>query len=180
MTIFLIILSILLWLGAGWCLYGRQAFAPLLSFLAMLSLSFMSRDGYKVLPLNSTILIGWLAMTIVVMCATTLQPEAVRRQTRGTSYLLVGALTGMALGLLGFSIGSNPALRYGIMVIATVAGTILGFLVYTNTPEGRPVGPSSGNFFRYLLAKGFPTAITVMQLGVVLVVTIAMRNVNAL
>lgn len=180
MTIFLIILSILLWIGAGWCLFGRPALAPLLSLLALNSLSFMTRNGYKVLPLNDTILIGWFAMTFVVICATIFQPEAVRRQTRGTAYMLVGALVGMALGLLGFSIGSDIAMRYGLMILATAVGVVLGFLLYTNTPDGCPVRPGSGRFFRLLLAKGFPTAITVMQLGVALVVVIAMANVNAL
>lgn len=32
----------------------------------------------------------------------------------------------------------------------------------------------AGNFFKYLLAKGFPTAITIMQIGVVLVIVIAL------
>lgn len=180
MTIFLIIISCIFWGLAFWFLFGRQTLAPAFSYLAMLLLSFAKENGYPVLPLNSTILIGWLCMTMVVMLSAMLQPEQIRRQTRGMSYLIVGAVVGMVLGLLGFSIGDDLNFRYGLMIIATALGTALGFLLYTNTPDGRPVKPGSGNFFRYLLAKGFPTAITVMQLGVVLVLVIALKNVSAL
>ena len=61
------------------------------------------------------------------------------------------------------------------MILATVAGICLGFLLYTNTPDGRPVAPRTGHFFKYLLAKGFPTAVTVMQAGVALVLWVATK-----
>ena len=61
--------------------------------------------------------------------------------------------------------------------MTTVAGVFLGFLLYTRTPQGAPVNLLSGNFFSYLLAKGFPAAITVMQLGVVLVIALALYNI---
>ncbi|MDE6142491.1 MAG: hypothetical protein K2F94_00270, partial [Muribaculaceae bacterium] len=116
-------------------------------------------------------------MTIVVATATMLQPVPLRRASRGMGYIMTGAIAGMAIGLLGFSFASHVSMLYAIMVVATAAGTFFGFLIYTNTPQGRPVGIGSGNFFKYLLAKGFPTAITVMQLGVVLVLLIAINNI---
>ena len=63
------------------------------------------------------------------------------------------------------------------MIVSVIIGIFIGFLMYTRTPDGRPVAPGTGNFFRYLLAKGFPTAITVMQPGVVLVLTIALNTI---
>ncbi len=180
MNILLIILSVVLWGGAFLCLFGRQAIAPVLSFAALFLLSLMKENGFAVIPLNSTILIGWLCMTLVVMLSSMLQPEAIRRQTRGMGYMVAGATVGMVVGLLGYTLGYDLSLRYAVMIVATALGTALGFLLYTNTPDGRPVRPGSGNFFRYLLAKGFPTAITVMQPGVVLVLLIALKNVNAL
>lgn len=173
MYIFLIILSCLLWLGSLWTLRGRQILAPALSYAALLLLSFARKDGYPLLPINSTILMGWMVMTIAVMFIVILQPEAVRRQTRGTLYMIVGAVAGMAVGLLGFSFSTNLQLLYAAMIAGVVVGIFCGFLLYTRTPEGAPVAPRSGNFFRYLLAKGFPTGITVMQIGVALVLTIA-------
>lgn len=180
MTVFLIILSNLLWICAMVTLFRRQILSPALSYLALLTLSFAERDGVALLPINTTILTGWLMMTLVVIFATMLQPEAVRRQTRGLPFIVVGALVGLAIGLLGFTAVSSLSLRYAFMIIAVIAGIFFGFLLYTNTPDGRPVGIGSGNFFKYLLAKGFPTAITMMQLGVVLVLVIAMHNMNAL
>lgn len=180
MTIFLIILSILLWAASIWCLFGRQSIAPALSYLGLLVLSFVSENGYPLFPINQTMLIGWLAMTLVVMFASYLQPEMIRRQIRGMGFMVGGALVGLALGLLGFTVSSAITWRYSLMIVAVAAGIFLGFLLYTNTPDGRPVRPGSGNFFKYLLAKGFPTAITIMQLGVALVLLIVIKNVNGL
>ena len=173
MYIFLIILSCLLWLSSLGALRGRQIAAPALSFAALAVLGLARKGGYPLLPINVTILTGWLVMTLVVMFACYLQPPVVRAQTKGWGYMAGGALVGMALGLLGHTVSSGVSMMYGIMVVATAAGTVIGFLLYTNTPDGRPVAPRSGHFFKYLLAKGFPTAITVMQMGVALVLLIA-------
>lgn len=173
MYILIIILCALLWLCSLVALHGRQMLAPALSYGALILLSFARKGGYQLLPINTTILMGWFLMTVVVMLIVILQPEAVRRQTRGTVYMIIGAITGMAVGLLGFTFSDNLQLLYGAMIAGVIVGIFCGFLLYTRTPEGAPVAPGSGNFFRYLLAKGFPTGITVMQLGVVLVLTIA-------
>ncbi len=175
MTVTLIIIAVLLWLGALALLPGRGAIAPLLSFLALFLLSFARSDGYPLLPINGTILTAWLSMTLVVMVAAFLQPEAVRRQTRGMGYIIGGAVTGMVVGLLGFTFTSAASILYTVMILATVVGIFFGFLLYTRSPDGAPVALGSGNFFRYLLAKGFPTAITVMQIGVVLVLAISLK-----
>lgn len=176
MGIFLVILSCLLWTGSFALLRGRQAAAPVASFLALFCLSFATKNGYQLLPINPTILVGWLCMTLIVMFATFMQPAVVRAQTKGWGYMLGGALAGMAIGLLGNSLRMPVGALYGIMILGTVAGTALGFLLYTNTPDGRPVAPGSGNFLRYLLAKGFPTAITVMQAGVALTLLIVVYS----
>ena len=177
MNVFIIIVSILFWLGSLWCLYGRQTIAPALSYMGLLILSFSNTFGMMI---NTTMLIGWLAMTLVVMFAAYMQPEPVRRQTKGMPFMIGGGIVGMALGLLGFTASSAITLRYSLMIVAVAAGIFLGFLLYTNTPDGRPVRPGSGNFFRYLLAKGFPTAITLMQMGVALVLLMVIKNVNGL
>lgn len=177
MDIFLIILCILFWALSIWCLFGRQTIAPALSFIALILLSFTSWFSPLV---NNTMIIGWLAMTVVVMFAAYMQPEPVRRQTKGMPFMIVGGVVGLALGLLGFTVSSVITLRYSLMIIAVAAGIFLGFLLYSQTPDGQPVRPGSGNFFKYLLAKGFPTAITLMQLGVALVLLMVIKNVNGL
>jgi hypothetical protein len=175
MTVTVIIISCILFAASLALLPLRMLAAPACAFMGLMTLSFAkSADGYPLVPVNGTILIGWLCMTVVVTTATLLQPVAVRNTRRGMGYIIVGALAGMSVGILGYTVASQVSMLYGIMIAATVSGTFLGFLLYTNTPEGRAINVASGNFFRYLLAKGFPTAITVMQIGVALVLTIAL------
>lgn len=177
MSIFLLVVSIILWVGAICSLPMRPLFAPALSYFGLLVLSFCQTDGLDWLPINNNMLISWLCITVVVMMATILQPAAIRAQTRGMAYIIGGAIAGLAIGLLGFTMTSSISLLYSIMIIATAAGIFFGFLLYSNTPDGRAVGILSGNFFRYLLAKGFPTAVTVMQIGLVFVLLIFQANV---
>jgi len=92
MAVFLIILSCLLWAASIRMLMGRQGIAPVLSWLGLGAISLASRDGYHILPVNGTILTAWLCMTVVVTLVSYLQPEAVRRQTRGMGYIAGGAL----------------------------------------------------------------------------------------
>lgn len=176
MAIFLIILSGLLWLAACATLFKRQLLAPALSYAGLFILS-LARNGAgsPIVPINSTILIGWLCMTLVVMFATILQPAPVAVQNRGIAYMLGGAITGLAVGLLGFSFSGAVSMLYGIMVIAVAIGVFFGYLLFTNTPDGKAVNIASGHFFQYLLAKGFPVAITVMIAGISLVIILA-RN----
>lgn len=179
MAVFLIIISILLWIASIWCLFGRQTIAPALSYIALFLISFAKIDVDPNFNINSTMLIGWLCMTVVVMIISFMQPAKVIQQTKGMPFMIVGGLVGLAVGLLGFTV-ETPALRYSFMIIGVIAGIFFGFLLYSNTPDGQPVRIGSGNFFKYLLAKGFPTAITLMQLGLVLVLWITLKNVNGL
>lgn len=176
MTIFLIILGSLLFAGSIASLVWRISIAPALSYLGLLTIGLTTRNGYPLLPVNTVILTTWFCMTLVVTLAVMLQAPAVRAQTRGVGYIVTGALAGLALSLLATSFSSSVSILYTVMVISVIIGISLGFLLYTRTPEGRPVQPGSGNFLRYLLAKGFPTAITVMQAGVVLVLTVAVNR----
>ncbi|MDE6717476.1 MAG: hypothetical protein K2J70_04705 [Muribaculaceae bacterium] len=174
MALFFIISSCVLWLLSLWLLRVKQISAPFSSFIALVLLSLAERNGWQLLPINTTMLTGWLCMTLVVMFACYLQPVAVRAQTKGWGYMTGGALAGLAVGLLGSSFPLSVSVLYGIMILGVVAGIFFGFLLYTNTPDGRPVAPRSGFFLKYLLAKGFPTAITVMMGGVPLVLLLAM------
>ena len=90
-------------------------------------------------------------MTLVVSVIIMLQPEPVRRQTRGMGYMIVGAVTGLAIGLLAFSASKNLTMLYSFMILAVIAGIFFGLLLYSRTPDGRPLAIGSQNFFRYLL-----------------------------
>lgn len=175
MSIVFLVISIVLWVCAIGSLPVRPLYGPGLSFLGLLALSFCQTEGIAWIPLSNNMLISWLCITVVAMLATVLQPSIVRSQTRGMAYIIGGGIVGMAIGLLGFTVTSFISGLYGIMIIATIAGIFFGFLLYSNTPDGRAVGIGSGNFFRYLLAKGVPTAVTLMMLGLVFVILIALR-----
>ena len=176
MSIFLLVASIIVWVAAIWFLPTRPLYSTALSYLGLLGLSFCETDGISWLPINNSMLLSWLCITVVVMMATIMQPAAINRQARGMGFIIGGAAVGLAIGLLGFTIASTISMLYAIMIVATAVGIFFGFLLYSNTPDGRAVGVMSGNFFRYLMAKGFPTAVTVMQIGLVFVLLIFMHE----
>lgn len=165
-----------MWVAAIVMLPSRPMYAPAFSYLGLLGISFCETDGIPWLPVNNTMLISWLCITVVVMMATMLQPISVRANPRGMAYMIGGAIVGLAIGLLGFTVSSNIQMLYGIMIVATAVGIFFGFLLYSNTPHGVGLGIRSGGFFSYLMAKGFPTAITIMQIGLVLVLLIVTRQ----
>lgn len=178
MSIFLLVISILLWVGAVVSLPSRPLYAPALSYLGLLAISFCDSDGISWFPINNNMIISWLCITIVVMLATLLQPAGVRAQTRGMAYMIGGGLVGLVIGLLGFTVSASISMLYGIMIVATAVGIFFGFLLYSNTPDGKAMSVGGGYFFRYLTAKGFPTAVTLMQIGLVFVLLIAKANVG--
>lgn len=179
MTATAIVFSALLFLLGFICIPLRIIAAPASSFLGLLILSFThNAAGYPLLPISNSVIFGWLCVSVLVTVATLCQAAPVRNTRKGMGFFLVGGLTGLAIGLLGFTLSTSIGVLYAVMVICTAAGTFLGYLLFTNTPAGKAVRAGSGNFFTYLLAKGFPTAITLMQAGVVLVVLIAMHQAN--
>lgn len=176
MNVFLLIISIILWVGAIGSLAYRPLYAPALSFLGLLMISFCQTAGVPWIPISNGMIISWLCITVVVMMATMLQPAAIRSQMRGMAYIIGGGIVGLVVGLLGYTVSSVANVLYGIMIVATAIGIFFGFLLYSNTPDGKAVGIGSGNFFRYLLAKGFPTAVTLMQIGLVFVMLLIIHG----
>lgn len=177
MTATAIVFASLLFLLALIMLPMRIIASPASSFLGLLILSFAkTSEGFPLLPINSSVIFGWLCVTVLVTVATLCQPAPVRNVNKGMGYIIGGALTGLAIGLLGFTVWNTTGALYAAMVVCTAVGTFLGYMVFTSTPAGRKVNFRSGNFFTYLMAKGFPTAITVMQGGVVLVLIIALSK----
>lgn len=170
MSVFLLIASIIVWAASVWVLPSRPLFSPALSYLGLLGISFCN---FPTIEIPDSMLISWLCITVVVMMATILQPASINRQARGMAYIIGGAFVGLAIGLLGFTVSTAITGYYAIMIVAVAVGIFFGFLLYSNTPDGRAIGVMSGNFFRYLMAKGFPSAVTVMQIGLVFVLLIS-------
>lgn len=159
----LMILALLLFAGALILLFVREVLAPAASLLGLTAVYFS-----RMLPLSPNMLITWLALTVIVMGVSFMQPAALMAQKRGVGYMLGGALAGMAVGLIAVSQAVSLTVWYASMIVGVLAGIFFGFFLYTRTPDGRDVGLSSGHFFTYLAAKGFPLAIAVIQPGLVL------------
>lgn len=173
MDILFLILSIICFGAAVALIFVREMLAPVAAFLGLL---FMWLSD--MLPLNSTIIIMWLCMSALVTTVPMLQDAFTRSRRDGLAYMTAGAFTGLAVGLLGITFASTPSMLYGIMIVATAAGTFFGYMLYTNTPKVRSLNPVQRRSFGYLLAKGFPIAITAMEIGVVLVLLLLVNQAS--
>ena len=161
--IILLIVGILLFLTGLWALFKNEVLAPLGGYAGLVALYFS-----HALPLASNMVITWLALTVIVVGISKMQPAAVMAQTRGVGYMLVGAVVGMLVGLIAVSSTDSLTTLYACMIVGVLAGIFFGFMLFTRTPQGANVGLSSGRFFSYLAAKGVPVAAAVIQLGVAL------------
>ena len=96
MHVFLIILAVMLWALAGIALFIRQRVAPVLSFAALSVLSFARTGGLQIIPVNTVMLLGWFAITLIVTIVTVIQPPVVQAQRRGVGYMAAGGVAGLA------------------------------------------------------------------------------------
>jgi len=164
MTTLLLILAGLLYALAAFLLFKREQLGPVASFLALGSVYLSGA-----LPLSVNMLITWLCITLVITGVSAMQPPAVMAQRRGMGYMCVGALTGLALGLSGYTFTLRLGAVYAIMALAVAAGVSAGYCLFTRTPQGAQLRAPRSRFFSYLLAKGFPVVIAAMMLGVTLI-----------
>lgn len=174
MTVLLLILAVVLYASSGLLLYKKEMLGPVVSFLALGAVYLTG-----ILPLNLNILITWLCLTLVVTGVSAMQPSAIMMQTRGMGYICLGALTGMCVGLLGYTFTTRLSAIYAIMVLSVLVGIFFGYLLFTRTPEGSQLRVTRSRYFSYLLAKGFPVAISVMMLGVVLILWLFTKDPGA-
>ena len=169
MSIVLAILAGLMLVGSLALLFFKEVLAPIAAYLGLVAMYFS-----ELLPVNGNMLVTWLCLVLVVTAVTAMQPPAVMAQHRGMGYMTLGALAGMAVGLMGFTLSDTPAAVYAFMTIGVVAGVFFGYFLFTRTPDGTALrSGGKGRFFSYLLAKGFPAALTVMQTGVICILWIS-------
>lgn len=173
MSIPLLIISIVFFIASIVMIFVREMLSPVAAFLGLL---FMWLSD--ALPLNSTIVIMWLCMAVLVTCIPMLQDMSLRNSRHGLGYMTSGAFVGLAVGLLGVSFVTSAPMLYGVMIVAVAVGVFFGFMLYTNTPDGKSRNIAFRRSFSYLLAKGFPIAITVMQIGIVLVLLILVNQIK--
>ena len=94
----------------------------------------------------------------IVLVIDMMQPRRLARCTNGMTYIGIGALVGMMVGMTGFS--------YLWMVAGAAIGVIGGGYVYARTPAGETSRISFGSIFQYLCAKGLPAVVTVSIIGI--------------
>lgn len=167
MTTILIILAVALYATSALLLFKKEVLGPLAAFLALGSV-YLSGT----LPLNINMIITWLCITLVVTGASAMQAPALMAQKRGMGYMSLGALTGLAVGLLAYTMTTRLSAIYAIMSLAIVIGIFFGYVLFTRTPQGEQLSVSRSRFFPYLLAKGFPVAVATMMLGITLIIWI--------
>ncbi|WP_295730101.1 hypothetical protein [uncultured Muribaculum sp.] len=101
---------------------------------------------------------SWGIAVAMVLVIDMLQPRNLARCTNGMTYIGIGAIVGMMVGMTGLS--------YLWMVVGAAVGVIAGGYVYARTPAGKPIGFPSARFFQYLCAKGFPAVVTATVIGI--------------
>ena len=162
MSMLFVILAVLLFGVSVLLLFRREMLGPVAAFLAFGPVYLSGQ-----LPMNVNMLVTWLCLTLVVTGVSALQPMAVMSQTRGMGYMSLGALAGMIVGMMAYSLSHSLGFVYSMMCLGVLAGVFLGYLLFTRTPKGMELSMSRSRFFSYLLAKGFPVAVSAMMLGVV-------------
>lgn len=166
MSVALMIIGIICFAGALWLLFSREVLAPATSLLGLVSVYFSYR-----LPLAPNMVITWVALTVIVMGVSFMQPAAVMAQKRGMGYMTIGAIAGMAVGLISVSATTSLTAQYACMIVGVLAGIFFGFMLFSRTPDAAAVRFPSSRFFSYLAAKGFPLAITIIQPGIVIMLS---------
>lgn len=105
-------------------------------------------------------LIFWAAATAVVVCLRLALPTTVSRSKAGLPFISGGALTATFVGML---FNTQAAI-----IIAAVAGALLGAVAFSNTAKGAPMDFPSRKFFNYTAAKGFPVIVTLAMVALAL------------
>lgn len=107
----------------------------------------------------------WLAASAVAAAIAFMLPDDVRASGAGTSFLVTGALAGMAVGV---ALDAMTAL-----IVGSAAGALFGALVFGNTRRGKSLGFPSRRYFNYVLAKALPLVVVMSAVGIAAATLIA-------
>lgn len=110
------------------------------------------------------LLVSWGIIVAIVIVIDLLLPQGIVRATNGMSYIGIGGLVGLFVGMTGFSLAWAVA--------GAAIGVVLGAIAYTRMPGGRELGFPSSRFFQYLCAKGLPAVVTLGLIGIALLLAV--------
>lgn len=105
----------------------------------------------------------WGAAAFIVLALSVLLPAPVVSSRRGVAYIVIATVAGLLLGLL---ISAN------VMVLGGVLGAVCGALAYSRTPAGKTLDFPSRRFVNYLAAKALPPVITLSIMAITLVLAL--------
>ncbi len=112
-------------------------------------------------------MVFWAVAAAMVAALGFLLPQAVARSRHGVTYIAVGTLLGVLIGMLA----SGAA-----MIVGAAAGALAGGVAFSRTPGGRNINFPSRQFFNYLGAKGLPAVVTLCILGIALALLISQHQ----
>lgn len=114
--------------------------------------------------LGVPVYIFWGVAIAIIVALGFILPRAVTSSRVGVTYIVMGALAGMLVGL---------ALSHAAMIIGSVIGALLGGVAFARTPAGKALTFPSPRFWNYLCAKGLPAVISFAIIGTVIPVLVS-------
>lgn len=147
----LIIITAILATASVAALFISGRYAVVLAFFSLL---LGGASGY--VTFSPGVYAFWFAAAAIVMAINYLLPKQVVTSTFGTGYITAASLAGMFVGL---------CMGHAAMIIATVAGALIGSIAFILTPAGRQLGFPSQKAVNYLCAKSFPCIVSLCIIG---------------
>ena len=123
---------------------------PPLSWVGMLLAYFAGRAGEKPDPMTLTVLLIWLAVTVIVTVLDYVIPAETTRMTGGHKAASTGALIGLFAGMFLTPVG---------MVLGSLIGAFLGELLVNDKGVWSAFKAGAGAFFGFLLGTGLKLAV---------------------
>lgn len=152
-----VICILLLVVGAGLTFYSAS-YGAVVAFLGLCAAGLTPG-----VDLGAAVYIFWGIAIAIVVALGLILPRAVTASRLGVTYIVMGALAGMLVGL---------ALSHAAMIIGSVAGALLGGVAFARTPAGKALTFPSARFWNYLCAKGLPAVISFAIIGTVIPVIV--------
>lgn len=124
---------------------------PPLSWIGMLLAYFAGRAGDRPDPMSLTVLLIWLAVTIIVSILDYIIPSKVTRLAGGHKAASTGALIGLFAGMIFPPVG---------IFMGSLLGAFLGELLVTNQGVWSAFKAGAGAFLGFILGIGLKLAVS--------------------
>ena len=118
---------------------------PPLSWVGMLLAYFADKVGDRPEPMSLTVLLIWLAVTVIVTVLDYIVPSSVTRMAGGHKAASTGALIGLFAGMFLTPVG---------MIAGALIGAFLGELLISNNGVWGAFKAGAGAFLGFLLGTG--------------------------